>query len=89
LTLGFENGSSKRYRIRCQSILLNHQGYTIKQLMEMYKVERDTIRAWFNKWESHGLVGLHDKSRSGRPAKLRIDNEDHVELVKKKVSQER
>lgn len=89
LQIGFETGSSKRFRIRCQGILLSHDGYKIKQLMDMYKVSRDTIRSWFNRWESQGIVGLVDKTKSGRPPKLRLENENHVELVKNKVAKER
>lgn len=89
LQIGFETGSSKRFRIRCQSILLSHEGYSIKQLMDMYKVRRDTVRSWFNRWEAKGLEGLLDKPKSGRPAKLRLENENHVDLVKKKVKEER
>lgn len=89
LRTGFETGSSKRFRIRCQSILLSYEGYNIKQLMAMYKVSRDTIRSWFNRWEVQGIEGLLDKAKSGRPAKLRLENEKHVELVKNKIRQER
>ncbi|NRB49029.1 MAG: helix-turn-helix domain containing protein [Saprospiraceae bacterium] len=86
---GFEQGTTKRFRIRCQSILLSYQGYQIKQLMELYDVGRDTVRGWFNQWESQGIKGLKDKPKSGRPTKLRLDNPSHVELLKRKVKGER
>lgn len=89
LRAGFEKGATKQFRIRCQGILLSYQGYKIKQLMELYGVGRDTVRSWFNRWESEGISGLRDRPRSGRPAKLRLDNQTHVDKVKEKVKQER
>lgn len=86
---GFRNGTSHRYRIRCQSILLSAEGYRIDQLATMFQVDRDTVSRWFDKWEAEGLAGLQDQPRSGRPAKLRIENAQHVKEVKKQVEKER
>jgi len=85
---GFRNGSTHRYRIRCQSILLSNQGYNNNQLASMFQVDRDTISRWFSQWEEKGLTGLSDKPRSGRPAKLRLDNPEHIQEVKKQVNKE-
>lgn len=88
LNSGFRTGCTHRFRIRCQSILLSAEGYRIGQLAKMFEVERDTISRWLNQWEQKGLSGLEDKPRSGRPAKLRIDNAEHIEQVIRRVSQE-
>ncbi len=44
--------------------------------------------ARFDQWEQAGFTGLEDKPRSGRPAKLRVDNAEHVKEVKKQVEKE-
>lgn len=55
----------------------------------MFSVDRDTVSRWFDEWEKEGLKGLHDQPRSGRPAKLRIENEWHVQEIKKQLKKER
>jgi transposase len=89
LSEGFRNGATHRFRIRCQSILLSKEGYQINQLATMFQVDRDTVSRWFDKWEAEGIAGLQDQPRSGRPAKLRIENAQHVKEVKKQVEKER
>ena len=85
---GFRHGPSSNYRLRCQAILQSYRGKQIKELASFYNVDRDTISAWFNRWESLGLAGLLDKERPGRPPKLRTDNKEHVARVKALVAQE-
>lgn len=88
LSEGFRRGAKHRFRIRCQSILLSAEGYPINQLTNMFQVDRDTMSKWFDWWETEGIAGLGDKPRSGRPAKLRIDNAEHVKEVKKQLEKE-
>lgn len=85
---GFKHGLSHRFRIRCQSILLSASGHQINELAPMYQVDRDSVCKWFDSWEREGIAGLADKPRSGRPAKLRIDNAEHVQEVKKQLAKE-
>ena len=85
---GFRYGPSPRFRLRCQAILLSHQGKQIKELAALYDVCRYTISNWYNRWESEGIVGLMDEPRSGRPRKLDTDNAHHVDRVKALVAQE-
>ena len=53
-------------RQRAHCIQLSYQGYTIAELMKIFKVSRNTIYNWFNSWESNGLVGLYNRSGQGR-----------------------
>jgi len=48
-------------RQRAHCIQLSYQGYTIAELMKIFKVSRNTIYNWFNSWESNGLVGLYNR----------------------------
>ena len=79
---GHLKGDTPRFRNRCQAILLSYSGYKLGDLSKIYSVKRDTISSWFNQWESHGLTGLKDQARSGRPSKLSTSNESHVQEVK-------
>ena len=58
--------SSTDYRVRqrSQAILLSAKGYTIKQLTNIFEVDRDTISHWFKHWEAEKR--LKDLPRSGR-----------------------
>jgi len=78
-------GSSKtKVRSRAHAILLSSEGFTIEELMEIFKVERDTISRWLNNWEQNGLEGLHDKVRSGRIPTL---NKDEQNVLKKLIKE--
>lgn len=55
-------------RRRAHAIVLSHKGYSINQISDILAVTRETVSLWFDAWESSGLEGLRDKSRSGRPA---------------------
>ena len=55
---------------RCRAMMLSHKGYSINDLADIFDVDRDTITNWFDKYESEGISGLQDSSRSGRPPKL-------------------
>ena len=78
-------GSSKtKVRSRAHAILLSSEGFTIEELMEIFKVERDTISRWLNNWEQNGLEGLHDKVRSGRIPTL---NKDEQNVLKELIQE--
>lgn len=55
---------------RCRAMMLSHKGYTIKDLADIFDVDRDTVASWFDRYESQGIEGLKDQLRSGRPSKL-------------------
>ncbi|MEL6661317.1 MAG: helix-turn-helix domain-containing protein [Bacteroidota bacterium] len=61
---------SNRVMERCHCLLLSGKGYQIEQLSDIFDVRRDTIRDWFDRWESEGLAGLEDAPKSGRPRRL-------------------
>jgi transposase len=63
------NGGTFRVRKRAQCILLSSRGYKIKELANIFDVDRDTISDWINRWKKNGINGLGDAPRSGRPKK--------------------
>jgi transposase len=65
-----------RARVRAHGIVLSAQGMKIKDIAEIYQVERDTVAPWIKKWEQHGVASLYEKPRSGRPPKLTLAEQD-------------
>jgi len=57
-------------RRRAHSILLSYQGVSVPMICSTYAVCRQTVAAWFSKWEKFGICGLVDNSGRGRPAIL-------------------
>jgi len=89
LQRGQRFGKHYLFRDRCQCLILSHQGYSIAQLAELFKVHRTTICSWFDLWESGSIQALHKKPGQGRRAKLSPDNPKHVELAKSLVEKDR
>lgn len=67
--------TDSRYRVRdrAHAILLSSQGLKVKQIAEVFGVDRDTVSGWFGRWQEQGFDGLADAPHSGRPAKLSPD----------------
>lgn len=55
---------------RAQAILLSSQGYSTSQISEITGVWAKTVRAWLDRFETEGVVGLKDQVHPGRPRKL-------------------
>lgn len=89
LQKGQRYGKHFLFRDRCQCLILSHQGQTIPQLAELFKVHRTTIYVWFDLWESGGIKALHKKPGQGRRPKLSPANPQHVERARVLVENER
>lgn len=85
LEKGFKEGKSHRFRNRCKTILLSHQGYDTNQLREIFGVGLLSIYRWMDKWESGGIDALADKEGRGRKPILKLDKQDHVSKVEKAI----
>jgi transposase len=53
-------------RRRAQCILLSFEGFTIVDLMKIFKISRKTIYNWFSAWENISFAGLYNRSGRGR-----------------------
>jgi len=76
---------SPRARTRAHSILLSSRHVTIKEIVKIYQVDRDTVSSWIKKWEQTGVKSLYDKPRCGRPAKL---TQEEKELAQQYIKEE-
>ncbi len=67
-----------RVRNRSHAVLLSHQGYSIDQIGQICRVDRDTVSLWLNQWNESKFVGLADEARSGRPKTLTAQEEEQA-----------
>lgn len=55
------------FRKRAHAILLSAMGYTINPLRDIFDADRDTVAAWFERFEASGVEGLKSLPKPGRP----------------------
>src|SRR5215831_5447521 len=60
-----QHDPSPRARARAHRILLSSRGVTIKAIVKIYQVDRDTVAAWIKQWEHTGVESLYDQPRCG------------------------
>lgn len=63
-------GPHPRMRRRAQAVLGHHRGSRIEALATFFAVGYNTVSEWLRRWQQHGLAGLAEGARSGRPPKL-------------------
>lgn len=80
----YKTGIKHHFHERCHAILLSHARYSIGDISTMLNKQYETIRGWFNRWQTGGLKGLEIQSGRGIKPKLSLSNPELVELVKKK-----
>lgn len=59
-----------RYDHRLHGLLLVAGGQSCQQVADLFGDDRRTVQRWVNRFESHGLEGMREGERSGRPATL-------------------
>lgn len=67
LTEAFRNAPDFAFRQRAHAVLLSAAGHTINQLQAIFDVDRDTVAAWFDRFEAGGVEGLKSLPKPGRP----------------------
>jgi transposase len=50
-------------------VLLSDRGFTVPQIAAIHDCGGDVVRIWLHRYEQHGVAGLEDEPRSGRPPK--------------------
>lgn len=59
-----------RMRRRALAVLGHHRGQSLGQLAGLFAVRYATVHAWVHAWLDHGLAGLAEGPRAGRPPAL-------------------
>ena len=65
-----ERAGAYRVAKRIHAVLLNSQGRSSGQLAELLHAPRSRVSAWLSDYESHGMEGLLEGFRPGRPARI-------------------
>ena len=65
-----ERDGAYRVAKRLQAVVLNSEGHTSGELSRILKAPRSKTSEWLARYQSHGLEGLLEGYRSGRPAEL-------------------
>jgi transposase len=52
---------------RARIVRSSRQGDTVAEIAETLGVCQDTVRRWINRFDRHGVAGLADQPRAGRP----------------------
>ena len=81
----WQNHPNSRCRKRAHGILLSENGYKIPQIAQILETERRAISHWIDMWEKHGVLGIYDKPRSGRPP---IFTQSEIALILSIVEEE-
>ena len=74
----YKNGKSNRVRRRSHLILLSDKGKSIRELCDIFELNRDTVSDTIRNYNSLEIKGLFDKARSGRPSALTSEEEEFV-----------
>lgn len=59
-----------RYDHRLHGLLLVSGGQSCQQVADLFGEDRRTVQRWVGRFEAHGLEGLREGERPGRPASL-------------------
>lgn len=77
---GSKSGRVSQRLLAIRDIML---GRSRKWVCEQYAVSRENLRHWVNWYNEHGMAGLEDAPRSGRPCKL---TGEQLTSLKKRIS---
>lgn len=94
-----DTGKTKRVRHRAHAVLLSHSGKTIREIAEIFQVDRNTVSAWLDRWDKLGIDGLADQPHTGAPPKLTeaeqklalewlMETPQRIDLVLAKIEEE-
>jgi transposase len=65
-----EHDGAYRVAKRLQAVVLNSEGRTSGDLARILKAPRSKVSEWLARYQRHGVEGLLEGYRSGRPARL-------------------
>jgi transposase len=73
----------RQYRVatRLHAIMLSIERHTSGDIAGILKVNRSNVPLWINHWNDHGVVGVLEGHRSGRPSSLRHDDKVRLEDI--------
>lgn len=73
-----ERDGAYRVAKRLRAIVLNSEGHTSGELAEMLQAPRSKVSEWLQRYQTHGIDGLLEGYRSGRPAALSEEQQQQL-----------
>ena len=61
-----------RVALRAQMVLLSDRGCSVPQIAWIHGCGADVVRTWLHRYQQHGVAGLSDQPKSGRPPTNRL-----------------
>ena len=65
-----QTDKAPRVALRIQAVMLSLAKHSISDIARLLQVHRSAAHAWIIAWNQHGITGLYEGQRSGRPAAL-------------------
>jgi len=81
-----EVSSKPREKKRAMAILMSNDKKSVPEIAKKLEMNPDTVYDWLINFTNGGLDGIKDKPISGRPKKLKTQNEEVIKEVLKKSS---
>ncbi|MEK7290867.1 MAG: IS630 family transposase, partial [Planctomycetota bacterium] len=75
-------------RRRANALLLSEAQMCLKQIANLYQIDPDSVSEWIDRWENHGLAGLYDAPRSGRPPTFNVQEKEQIQQEIQKTPRE-
>jgi transposase len=78
LSVGFRQGESHVFRMRCRAILLKSEGLSSVCVGEQTEMTAQSVNGWVKRFESEGIKGLHTRPGQGRKPIMDCSDENAV-----------
>lgn len=82
----YKTDSNHNVRQRCKMVLLNSEGYSVKDIAVILSSNMASVYNWLKRYTRDGISGLRTKPGQGRKPIL---EEAHLSIVRAAVEQER
>lgn len=86
LNIGFKEGSSHCFRMRCKAVLLKSEGLSSEAIGKIVEMTQISVNNWVKRYLLEGISGL--ETRKGRGRKPIMDCSDE-EAVRKAIEKDR
>ena len=81
----YQHHRNRRYRQRAHIVLLSAQGYNEKEIARIVRVTPRTVGKYVKLYRKHGFLGLYDAPIPGRPLKITIAIQEHMDKCLKET----
>ena len=79
--IGLRDAGPMAGRARAAVVLLSATRVPVPEIMRRLGLSRPTVTHWLRRFEHAGVVGLSDRPRPGRPARISAESLRHIAMV--------